>query len=194
MPQLFRYTSGAVEHVLASLSGLQVHEDRMRENLDGTRGQVLAEALVMALAPALGRPGAQRIVRDLGEHSLAAGIGLREAGSCSRARLLLREDPSTRTILLLSGQWPVGTQAPHALDLHLLARSTPIREPKPFELLARLKGEWAAPHKPPEHPADARARRKTAMNQQPKLFQPIIVLYLTIAVWCFTMALGWLKW
>jgi hypothetical protein len=32
------------------------------------------------------------------------------------------------------------------------------------------------------------------MNQQVKLFQPIIVLYLTIAVWCFTMALGWLKW
>ena len=31
------------------------------------------------------------------------------------------------------------------------------------------------------------------MNQQAKLFQPIIALYLTIEVWCFIMALGWLK-
>ena len=30
--------------------------------------------------------------------------------------------------------------------------------------------------------------------EQSKLFNPIIVLYLTIAVWCFLMALGWLKW
>ncbi|HEX9413663.1 MAG TPA: 3-carboxy-cis,cis-muconate cycloisomerase [Ktedonobacterales bacterium] len=79
LPQLFRYTSGAVDHVVAAIAGLRVHDDRLRENLAAARGLVLAEALVMALAPTLGRRAAQRVVRDIGERAGAAGIDLREA-------------------------------------------------------------------------------------------------------------------
>jgi 3-carboxy-cis,cis-muconate cycloisomerase len=51
----------------------------MRANLDRAGGQSMAEALATALAPHLGRPEAQRIVRQVAEHAAREGATLRQA-------------------------------------------------------------------------------------------------------------------
>ena len=63
LPDLFRFTSGAVEGVREALAGLQVDASRMKANLDMTGGLVMAEALTMALAQHIGRPEAYRLVQ-----------------------------------------------------------------------------------------------------------------------------------
>ena len=60
IPDLFRFTAGAVERVRGAVAGLQVDTARMKANLDLTGGLIMAESLTMALAPHIGRPEAQR--------------------------------------------------------------------------------------------------------------------------------------
>jgi 3-carboxy-cis,cis-muconate cycloisomerase len=79
IPDLFCYTAGAVERIRQAVSGLQVDAERMRVNLDLDGGLVMAEALTMALAPRIGRPEAQRLVRDAGADARGKGIDLRQA-------------------------------------------------------------------------------------------------------------------
>src|SRR5439155_424497 len=55
VPELFRFTSGAVQWVLRALSSLQVDAERMQANLNLTHGLIMAEALTTALVPHLGR-------------------------------------------------------------------------------------------------------------------------------------------
>src|SRR6266581_2148259 len=63
IPDLFRFTAGAVERVRGALAGLQIDAARMRANLDLTGGLIMAESLTMALAPYVGRSEAHRIVQ-----------------------------------------------------------------------------------------------------------------------------------
>jgi 3-carboxy-cis,cis-muconate cycloisomerase len=63
VPNLFRYSACAVEHVRDALSGLQIDPARMLANLGLTGGQVMAESLTVALAAHVGRPEAYRIVQ-----------------------------------------------------------------------------------------------------------------------------------
>ena len=79
IPDLFRYTGGAVAHVRRAVCGLEVDHDRMAENLTRSGGVVMSEALAMALAPHVGRPEAQRIVREAAERAVAAGSTLRDS-------------------------------------------------------------------------------------------------------------------
>ncbi len=60
---LFVVSAGAAEQLDKSLTGIEVDRARMRANLDLTRGLVMSEAVVMALAPALGRGAAQDLVK-----------------------------------------------------------------------------------------------------------------------------------
>lgn len=77
IPELFRTTSGAVEWVHRALSTLQIHPDRMQATLELTKGQVMAEALTMALAPRVGRAEAYRIVQQASERASRGGLHLR---------------------------------------------------------------------------------------------------------------------
>ena len=79
LPALFRATAGAVAHVRTALAGLEVHPERMRANLEGDGGLLLSEALALALAPALGRPAAQRLAGELGRRALAGHGTLQQA-------------------------------------------------------------------------------------------------------------------
>ncbi len=78
IPNLFRYTSGAVEHVLGMISDLRVDPERMGANVELTQGLIMAESLTMALAPHIGRPEAQRIVKNLCDRVVRSGVHLRE--------------------------------------------------------------------------------------------------------------------
>ena len=62
LPEAFLHTAGSVSQALFMLSGLEVDTQRMRQNLDSTHGLIVAEAVMMGLAPALGRNEAHDVV------------------------------------------------------------------------------------------------------------------------------------
>ncbi|WP_083519700.1 class-II fumarase/aspartase family protein, partial [Bradyrhizobium jicamae] len=55
LPQVCLLTSGSLSQAQFMLSGLIVEPRAMKRNLDSTRGLIVAEAVMMGLAPALGR-------------------------------------------------------------------------------------------------------------------------------------------
>ena len=59
--------------------GLVVDAARMRRNLDATGGMIVSEAVMMGLAPLLGRGEAHHAVNDACDLALAQGISLTEA-------------------------------------------------------------------------------------------------------------------
>jgi 3-carboxy-cis,cis-muconate cycloisomerase len=62
IPESFVLASGALHQAKHMLGGLVVDEARMRKNLDLTNGLIVAEAVMMGLAPHLGRPRAHDVV------------------------------------------------------------------------------------------------------------------------------------
>jgi len=65
LPEIFLLTSGALYQARHMLAGLQVDPDRMRANLDITHGLVASEAVMMGLAPYIGRERAHDLVYDI---------------------------------------------------------------------------------------------------------------------------------
>lgn len=62
LPQAFILAAGSLAHARFMMEGLVVDADRMRANLDITRGLIVAEAVMMGLAPRLGRQPAHDLV------------------------------------------------------------------------------------------------------------------------------------
>jgi 3-carboxy-cis,cis-muconate cycloisomerase len=71
LPQAFALTAGALRHARTMLEGLVVDPERMRSNLDTTRGMISAEAVMMALAPEVGREKAHHLVAAACQRALA---------------------------------------------------------------------------------------------------------------------------
>jgi 3-carboxy-cis,cis-muconate cycloisomerase len=65
LPEAFCLLAGALHQARAVLEGLEVDPVRMRANLDLTQGLVMAEAVMMGLAPHLGRERAHDLVYDI---------------------------------------------------------------------------------------------------------------------------------
>jgi 3-carboxy-cis,cis-muconate cycloisomerase len=78
LPQAFALTAGALHHARAMLEGLIVDPERMRRNLEISRGMISAEAVMMALAPHLGREQAHHLVAAACSRAIASGRHLRE--------------------------------------------------------------------------------------------------------------------
>jgi adenylosuccinate lyase len=58
---------------------LRVYPDRMRANLEATKGQVMSEAVMIALvAKGLGRQDAHRLVRDAAMEARKKGVHLKD--------------------------------------------------------------------------------------------------------------------
>lgn len=64
MPQAFITTAGSLSQARELLDGLEVDTDRMRANLDITSGMIVSEAVMMGLAPHMGRQVAHDVVYD----------------------------------------------------------------------------------------------------------------------------------
>jgi 3-carboxy-cis,cis-muconate cycloisomerase len=79
LPQAFVLTHGALLHARAIAGGMVVDADRMRRNLGATNGLILAEAVMMGLAPMLGRDRAHHVVGHASDAALTEGIDLVEA-------------------------------------------------------------------------------------------------------------------
>jgi 3-carboxy-cis,cis-muconate cycloisomerase len=99
LPQLCVLTAGALRQMAETIEGLELDEGRMRANLDATQGQILAEAVTMALGERIGRLSAHELVERACHHAAVTRRHLRD---------VLGEDPAVTAHL-----------TPAALD-HLL--------------------------------------------------------------------------
>ena len=71
LPQAFVLTHGALQHASAIAEGMVVDAERMRRNLDMTHGLIVSEAVMMGLAPHLGRGEAHHVVKHACDVALA---------------------------------------------------------------------------------------------------------------------------
>jgi 3-carboxy-cis,cis-muconate cycloisomerase len=70
-PALALATSGALAAVVEIFSGLEIDGERMRANLDTTRGLIMAEAVTFALAGKIGRQEAHALVEEASRKAIA---------------------------------------------------------------------------------------------------------------------------
>jgi 3-carboxy-cis,cis-muconate cycloisomerase len=94
IPESFVLTSGALHQAKFALAGLIVDDTQMAKNLDISRGLIVAEAVMMGLAPELGRQEAHDVVYDACRHANEAHLSLQEA-LMSDPRITSRIDRET---------------------------------------------------------------------------------------------------
>lgn len=84
LPELCCLVSGALQHALLVVPGLEVDAARMRRNLGLTQGLVLAEAVSIALAQRIGRDAAHHRVEQCCRQAVKEGAHLRAVlGACA---------------------------------------------------------------------------------------------------------------
>ena len=101
VPESFVLTAGALHQAKFALGGLIVDEQRMTKNLGLSRGLIVAEAVMMGLAPQLGRQRAHdlvydacRVVNERGGSLIDALLAIPEiAGVIDRATIERLTDP-----------------------------------------------------------------------------------------------------
>jgi len=76
--EIFVLTGGALERLGETIQGLEINSERMARNIDATQGLVFAEAVMMVLAPTLGRLDAHHLVQDATKRALSENRHLRE--------------------------------------------------------------------------------------------------------------------
>ncbi len=79
LPQTFVLTHGALQHASAIAEGMVVDAERMRRNLAMTHGLIVSEAVMMGLAPHLGRGEAHHVVKHACDVALAEKVSLADA-------------------------------------------------------------------------------------------------------------------
>ncbi|MPZ58992.1 MAG: 3-carboxy-cis,cis-muconate cycloisomerase [Rhizobiales bacterium] len=102
LPEIFLLAAGALRQARDLVGGLQVDAERMRANLDLTRGMVVSEAVMMGLGPHLGRQRAHDLVYDICRKVTMTGPSLLDllaeepeiAPYLSRAELAKMVDPA----------------------------------------------------------------------------------------------------
>jgi 3-carboxy-cis,cis-muconate cycloisomerase len=94
IPESFVLTAGSLHQAKFALGGLIVDEKKMAENLDISRGLIVAEAVMMGLAPDLGRQEAHDVVYDACRVANEKGMTLADALSAD-SRVSARIDRAT---------------------------------------------------------------------------------------------------
>ncbi len=105
IPQLCIYTGTTVSMVLAVLDGLEIRQDRMRQNLDLQKNMVTTEWLLFRLSETMGKMEALEKIHTLSTRAREQGMSLTEAvladsdigGRFSRDDLVLLEHPEQYT-------------------------------------------------------------------------------------------------
>ena len=78
LPELCCLVSGSLQQALQVIPELEVDTARMLENLDSTKGLVLAEAVSIALAKRLGRDAAHHLIEQCCRSAVEQGSHLRQ--------------------------------------------------------------------------------------------------------------------
>lgn len=94
IPESFVLTAGSLHQAKFALGGLIVDENRMAGNLDISRGLIVAEAVMMGLAPDIGRQEAHDVVYDACRVANESGMTLADALSAD-PRVSARIDRAT---------------------------------------------------------------------------------------------------
>ena len=79
LPQAFVLAHGALRHTIEIAEGMVIDTARMQRNLNATGGLIVAEAVMMGLAPHLGREAAHHAVKHGCDRALAQGTSLADA-------------------------------------------------------------------------------------------------------------------
>jgi 3-carboxy-cis,cis-muconate cycloisomerase len=104
IPESFVLTAGALHQAKFALGGLIVDEAQMAKNLDISRGLIVSEAVMMGLAPELGRQDAHDVVYDACRRASEQHISLRDALS-SDPKIASRIDRATIERLTSPGNY-----------------------------------------------------------------------------------------
>jgi 3-carboxy-cis,cis-muconate cycloisomerase len=94
IPESFVLTAGSLHQAKFALGGLIVDEKKMADNLDISRGLIVAEAVMMGLAPDLGRQEAHDVVYDACRVANDKGMTLADALAAD-SRVSVRIDRAT---------------------------------------------------------------------------------------------------
>jgi 3-carboxy-cis,cis-muconate cycloisomerase len=78
LPEIVLLAGGATQQMRLAIEGLEVDRERMRTNLDATRGMPYAEAVSMALAEKVGKAAAHHLVEACARAAFAQRCSLRE--------------------------------------------------------------------------------------------------------------------
>jgi 3-carboxy-cis,cis-muconate cycloisomerase len=89
-PEIVRAVGGSAAHALELVSGLQIHPDRMRANIDLTNGLIFAENISIELAKSLGKSAAHGLVTRTSQKARQSGLHLRK---------VLEDDPTVKNLL-----------------------------------------------------------------------------------------------
>ncbi len=84
LPELVRLTAGALHHMVATIAGLEIDANRMRQNLEITHGLIFAEAVTMALAKPMGKAAAHQVIEAASRKAIQEKKHLREVLSENR--------------------------------------------------------------------------------------------------------------
>ena len=79
LPEIFMLTAGALAQTRFVLEGLEVKPDKMRANLDITKGMIMTEAVMMGLGKKLGRSKAHDLLYDIARKAVQSGEHLIDA-------------------------------------------------------------------------------------------------------------------
>jgi 3-carboxy-cis,cis-muconate cycloisomerase len=90
LPDIVQLTGGALIAMAQVAAGMSFDPGRMRANVELTQGQIFAEAVQMALAPALGRDTAHKLVGEACRQAAGQGRHVRD---------VLAELPQVRKVL-----------------------------------------------------------------------------------------------
>jgi 3-carboxy-cis,cis-muconate cycloisomerase len=104
IPESFVLTAGSLHQAKFALGGLIVDETKMAANLDISRGLIVAEAVMMGLAPDLGRQEAHDVVYDACRVASDKGMSLADALSAD-PRVSSRIDRATIERLTSPGNY-----------------------------------------------------------------------------------------
>jgi 3-carboxy-cis,cis-muconate cycloisomerase len=78
LPEVVQLTAGALQQMNQVVSGLTVDAARMHDNLNATDGQIMAEAVMLALGAKIGRLAAHQLVEKASHSASESGRHLRE--------------------------------------------------------------------------------------------------------------------
>jgi len=78
VPDAAHYCLAACQMVTESVSGLIVHTDRLRRNVDAVADRVMSERLMLALGEHIGKQNAHEVVYRLAQEAYERGVLIRE--------------------------------------------------------------------------------------------------------------------
>jgi 3-carboxy-cis,cis-muconate cycloisomerase len=77
-PEMVRAVAGSAAHALTLVSGLQVHTERMRTNIELTSGLIFAENISTELAKVMGKSAAHSLITRASNTVRQTGLHLRK--------------------------------------------------------------------------------------------------------------------